>query len=150
MIETLKGDHGHVWEKPVPGFNCVFFVILENFCNTLDYLRLLLLYTFSPDLWRMYTLGRNLVQCSRIHFTFTKVMNTLISTKNRIYIFLVGPSVSGKTYLVHEWLKFGTFQTKFDNIYFSINTRNHSMMSCRKNLIILSLLKVYTLSLSTL
>ena len=127
-------------------FICVFIAI---FCITLEYLRLLLAYTFSSDFWRIYSLGRNLVQCRRINFTFTKFMNTLNSTKNRIYISLFGPSVSGKTYLIHAWLKFGTFQTKFDNICFSINTRNHSMMSCKKKLIILSLLNVYTLSLTT-
>ena len=45
-------------------------------------------------------------------------MNKLISTKNRIFIYLVGPSDSGKTYLIHEWLKVGTFQPKLDKIYF--------------------------------
>ena len=45
-------------------------------------------------------------------------MNKLISTKNRIFISLVGPSDSGKTYLIHECLKVGTFQPKFDKSYF--------------------------------
>ena len=45
-------------------------------------------------------------------------MNKLISTKNRIFISLVGPSDSGKTCLIHEWLKVGTFQPKFDKINF--------------------------------
>ena len=45
-------------------------------------------------------------------------MNKLVSTKNRIIISLVGPSDSGKTYLIHEWLKVGTFQPKFDKNYF--------------------------------
>ena len=45
-------------------------------------------------------------------------MNKLIFTKNRIFISLFGPSESGKTYLLHEWLKVGTFQPKFDKIYF--------------------------------
>ena len=58
------------------------------------------------------------MQCSRIHFTFTKIMNKLISTKDRIFISLVGPSDSGKTYLIHEWLKVGIFQPKFDKIHF--------------------------------
>ena len=31
---------------------------------------------------------------------------------------LVGPNDSGKTYLIHQWLKFGTLQPKFDKIYF--------------------------------
>ena len=41
-------------------------------------------------------------------------MNKLISSKNRIFVSLVGPSDSGRTYLIHEWLKVGTSQTKFD------------------------------------
>ena len=45
-------------------------------------------------------------------------MNKIISTKNSIFISLVGPSDSGKTYLMHEWLKVGSFQPKFDKIYF--------------------------------
>ena len=45
-------------------------------------------------------------------------MNKLVSTKNRIFISLVGPSDSGKMYLIHEWLKVETFQPKFDKIYF--------------------------------
>ena len=46
-------------------------------------------------------------------------MNKLISTKNRIFLALVGPSDSGKMYLKHEWLKVGTFQPKFEKIYFT-------------------------------
>ena len=46
-------------------------------------------------------------------------MNKLISTKNRHFISLVGPSDSGKRYLFHEWLKVGAFQRKFDKICFS-------------------------------
>ena len=45
-------------------------------------------------------------------------MNRLISTKNRIFICLVGPSDSGKTYLIYEWLKVGTFPPNFDKYYF--------------------------------
>ena len=45
-------------------------------------------------------------------------MTKLTSTKDRIFISPVGPSDSGKTYLIHEWLKVGTFQPKFDKIYF--------------------------------
>ena len=45
-------------------------------------------------------------------------MNKLISTKNRIFISPVGPSDSDKTYLIHEWLKVGTIQPKFDKISF--------------------------------
>ena len=45
-------------------------------------------------------------------------MNKLISSKNRIFISVVGPTDSGKTYLIHEWLKVGTFQPTCEIIYF--------------------------------
>ena len=45
-------------------------------------------------------------------------MNKVIFTENGLFISLVGPSDSGKTYLIHEGLKVGTFQPKFDKIYF--------------------------------
>ena len=50
-------------------------------------------------------------------------MNKLISTKNRNFISLVGPGDSGKTYLIHEWLKVGIFLPKFDKICFSYQRR---------------------------
>ena len=53
-----------------------------------------------------------------IHFTLTKAMNKLISTKNRVFISLVGPSENGKSQLIYNWLKIGTFQPKFNKIYF--------------------------------
>ena len=45
-------------------------------------------------------------------------MNKLISTKNSILISLVGPSETGKSQLIYNWLKNGTFQPKIDKIYF--------------------------------
>ena len=46
-------------------------------------------------------------------------MNKLVSTKkNRYFISLIGPSDSGKTYLIHEWLKVETFQPIFDKFFF--------------------------------
>ena len=45
-------------------------------------------------------------------------MNKLISTKNRVFISLVGPGESGKSQLIYEWLKNGTFQPNFDRIIF--------------------------------
>ena len=45
-------------------------------------------------------------------------MNKLIFTENRVFISLVGASESGKSQLIYNWLKIGTFQTKFDKIYF--------------------------------
>ena len=45
-------------------------------------------------------------------------MNKLISTKNRVFISLVGPPETGKSQLTYNWLKIGKFQPKFDKIYF--------------------------------
>ena len=45
-------------------------------------------------------------------------MNKLIFSKNRVFISLVGPSETGKLQLIYKWLNIGTFQTKFDKIYF--------------------------------
>ena len=45
-------------------------------------------------------------------------MNKIISTKERIFISLVGPSGSGKSHLIFYWLKIGTFKPAFDNIFY--------------------------------
>ena len=45
-------------------------------------------------------------------------MNRLISTKNRVFISLVGPSETGKSQLIYDRPKFGTFQPKSDKTYF--------------------------------
>ena len=45
-------------------------------------------------------------------------MNKLISTKNRVFISLVGPGESGKSQLIYQWLKNDTFQPKFDKFLF--------------------------------
>ena len=58
------------------------------------------------------------MKCGRIHFTLTKFVNKLISTKNRVFVSLVGPSETGKSQLLYTWLKIRTFQPKFDKIYF--------------------------------
>ena len=70
------------------------------------------------NLWRINCLSWNFVQRGRIHFTLTKIMNMLTSTKNRVFISLVGPSESRKSQLIYNRLKIGTFQPKFDKIYF--------------------------------
>ena len=46
-------------------------------------------------------------------------MNKLISTKNRVSISLVGPSETGKSQLIYNWMKSGLFQPKFNKIYFT-------------------------------
>ena len=58
------------------------------------------------------------MQCGRIHFTLPKALNKSISTKNGVFISLVGPSGTRKAQLFYNWLKIGTFQPKFDKVYF--------------------------------
>ena len=58
------------------------------------------------------------MQCTWIQFTLTKTMNKLISTKNRVFVSFVSPSETGKSQLIYNWLKNGTFQPKFHEIYF--------------------------------
>ena len=41
-------------------------------------------------------------------------MNKKICTKLRTFISLVGPSGSGKSHLIFDWLKIDTFQPKFE------------------------------------
>ena len=45
-------------------------------------------------------------------------MNKLISTKNRVFNSLFGPFKTRNMQLIYNWLKIGTFQPKFDKIYF--------------------------------
>ena len=45
-------------------------------------------------------------------------MNKLTSTKNPVFIPLAGPSETRKSQPIYKWLKIGTFQPKFDKIYF--------------------------------
>ena len=68
-------------------------------------------------------------------------MNKLISTKHRVFISLVGPSETEKSELLYNWLKIGTFQTKFDIIIFFINILNLLTMLCKNKLKISNLCK---------
>ena len=45
-------------------------------------------------------------------------MNKIVYTKNRVFISLVGPSETGKSQPIDNWLKIGTFQPRFDKNYF--------------------------------
>ena len=45
-------------------------------------------------------------------------MNKIISTKDRVFMSLVGPSGPGKTQLIYQWLTIGTFQPQFDKIFY--------------------------------
>ena len=58
-----------------------------------------------------------------------------MSSKERVLISLVGPSGSGKSHFIFDWLKNGSFQPAFDKIFTFINIINlfYSQMQ-RKNL----------------
>ena len=58
------------------------------------------------------------MKCGRILFTLTKIVNKLISTKDRVFISFFGRSETGKLQLFYNWLKIGAFQPKFDIIHF--------------------------------
>ena len=99
-------------------------VSVPTFCHFVDHLWLLLENSFSKNLRRINCLGWSFVQCARIHFTFTKLMNKLVSTKNRVFISLIGPSEIGKSQLIYSGLTIGTFHPDFDKIYFFIHIPN--------------------------
>ena len=60
-------------------------------------------------------------------------MNKIISTKERVFISLVGPSGSGKSHLIFEWLKIRL--TKF---FIFINIINLFMDKCKEKTLSLS------------
>ena len=124
-----RGNLGPVWDKPVPDHWLFFYSSFLSFCWSSS-----VAFENSPfkNLWRINCLGCNFVQCGRIHFTFTKILNKLISTKIRVFISLVVPSETEKLQLIYYWLKIGTFQTTFDEIHFFINIFNLLTMLCKK------------------
>ena len=100
------------------GQTCSDCVSVPTLCLFVDHLWLLLENSSFKNFSRTNCLGWNCVRCSKIHFTFTKIMNKVISTKSRVFTSLVGPSKTGKSQLIYKWLKIGILQPKFDKIYF--------------------------------
>ena len=62
-----------------------------------------------------------------LYSTFSKAMSKTISTKERNFISLVGPSGSEKYHLIFDWLKMGTFQPAFDKIFLFLSTLSTSL-----------------------
>ena len=110
-----KRNTSPVWDELVPDRSLCF---CPNFLSFFYLLWLLLEISRFKNLWRINCLSWSFVQCGRIHLTFTKIMNKLISTKNRVFISLVGRSENGKLHRSYNWLQIGTFQPKFDKIHF--------------------------------
>ena len=65
-------------------------------------------------------------------FYFHQVYEKVFLAKYRVFTSLVGRSETGKSQLLYSWLKIGTFQPKFDKIYFFINILNLFTMLCKK------------------
>ena len=59
-------------------------------------------------------------------------MNKTISTKERVFILLVGPSGSGKSHLIFEWLKLVHFNQSLTKVFIFINIINLSMDKCKE------------------
>ena len=55
-------------------------------------------------------------------------MNKLISTKNRVYISLIGPSSTWLSQHVYNWLKIGTPQPKFANFFYQLSQPLYDVM----------------------
>ena len=60
-------------------------------------------------------------------------MNKLLSTKNRVFISLVGPSRRRKSQFIYNWLRIGTCPPKNNKTSFFNKTRSHFTMLCKKN-----------------
>ena len=107
---------GPVWDKPVPDRWLCFCPTFLSFCwsSSVAFGE----FTFQKLVTnQLFGLEFCAVQLDPFCL-HQKVMNKLISTKNHVFISLVGPSNSGKTYLIQEWLKVTTFQPKFDKVLF--------------------------------
>ena len=99
---------GQTCSKSLIVFWSQLFVILLFICGCFRRIHLTKTYDEST-----FWVG---ILCSAAEYILSSLKS--ISTKNRKYISLVGPSDSGKTYLIHAWLKVATFQPKFDKTYF--------------------------------
>ena len=110
MTTTIKrGNLGPVLDRPAPDRWLCF---CPNFCRFVDHLWMFLVKSSFKNLGWINCLFWSFVQCGNIHFTLTKIMNTLISTKNRVFNSLVGPSETEKWQIFYNWSKIGTFQPK--------------------------------------
>ena len=78
-------------------------VSVPTFYHFFDHLWLLLENSPFKNLWRINCLGCNFVQCGRIHFTLTKIINKLISTKiESLFHWLALPKLENRS-----WFKIG-------------------------------------------
>ena len=72
----------------------------------------------KTKLWRDLSLDIQIVKFSWIHFIKSKTMNKIISTQDRVFMAVVGPSGCCKTQLIFKMLSGNTFYPKFNHIIF--------------------------------
>ena len=80
------------------------------------------------------------IWCSRAGYIlksprlYTSLLLQKIASCRSVYITsLVGSSETGKSELINDWLKIGTFQPEFDKFYFFINTPTHFTLLCKRD-----------------
>ena len=113
-------------------FNCDF---VPTFCDFVKYLWLILENSSFKNLWRIHFLFGKTVCCSRIHFSLTKSVNKLSSTKNHVFITWMDDSETGNSQLIYIWLTNGTFKLKVDNFFLNCLTLYDVMQEIIKNLV---------------
>ena len=121
-LDTIVCDNNNR-EMIVDLFETITFHIFDSyyvptFCQFVDCLCLLSEKSSFKNLWRINCSDENFVQCSGVHFTITKIMDMLFSTKNRVFKTFVGPSETTKSQLIYNWFKNGIFQPQFGKNYF--------------------------------
>ena len=80
------------------------------------------------------SLDINIVKFNSIHFTKFKTMNKIISTQDRVFMTVVGPSSGGETELIFKMLSVNTFYPKFNNVIFLYREMQHIYIKKEKTL----------------
>ena len=118
--------------------DCLSF---QHFFDPVDYLWLLFENSSFRNIWRITSLGSNFVWCSWIHFTLTKTMNKLISTKTPC-LYINGWSVQDGNITTYSQLAQNWNLSAKNWKNFSFITPSHFTMLSKKRLKISSLFVV--------
>ena len=137
---TIKRGHlGPVWDKPAPDrWLCFCPNFLSFYWSSLDafgeffFQKLMAKQLFGLEFWAVRQ------DTFHPHQDFEQVN---FYKKKRVFISLVGPSKTGESQLIYNWLQIGTFQAKFDKIYFLINIPKLFTLLCKRKIKISSLCK---------
>ena len=134
----------HSREKVVVLFGRILFqfsdcVLVSIFCHHAVYLWLLLENLLFQKLWLINCLvGKSVFR----YFLLSQPPEQTIFYKNCSFKSLVGPSETGKSQFIYNWLKIRNFHPNLTKLSFYINTPSDFLISWKKRLKISSLLKV--------